>query len=110
MLKIILRSILGAVLGFALYSWSLESTSSDIGLLFLLLAWGIGMGNSAILCLRLLGNALNWATNLSIISFLSFGTGVLGFVLLIIVLGFVLTIGWIGGWFVLIRDLIREFR
>lgn len=110
MLKIIVRSLLGAIIGFAIYTWSLENSSSDIGYMFLLIAWGIGMGNSITFCLRLIGNALNWAANLSIISFFSFGTGVIGFVIFILILSFVLSIGWLGGWFVLIRDVVNELR
>lgn len=110
MLKIIIRSVLGAILGFILYSWSLESSSPDAGYMFLLVAWGIGMGNSITFCLRILGSALNWAANLSIISFFSFGTGIIGFVIFIIILSVVLSIGWLGGWFVLIRDVINELR
>lgn len=110
MLKISVRSLLGAVFGFALYTWSLENSAPDIGYMLLLIAWGIGMGNSITFCLRILANALNWAANLSIISFFSFGTGVIGFVIFILVLSFVLSIGWLGGWFVLIRDVINELR
>lgn len=110
MAKLILRSLLGAFVGFAIYYWALEDSPSDIGHMFLLIAWGVGMGNSITFCLRIITNALNWATNLSIISYFSFGTGIIGIVVFLLVLSFVLSIGWLGGWFVLIRDVVNELR
>lgn len=110
MRRIIVRSALGGVLGFAIYIWSLEESSPDIGHMFLLIAWGIGMGNSITSCLRILSNALKWAASLSIISFFSFGTGVIGFVAIILVFSVVLSIGWLGGWIIFIRDVINELR
>lgn len=110
MLKIIMRSLLGAGIGFAIYIWSKGNSAPDAGHMLFFIVWGIGMGNSIMPCLKIIEKALGWAANLSIISFFSLGTGVLGFVLLLLVLGFVLSIGWLGGWFILIHDMVNELR
>lgn len=110
MVKIILRTILGAALGYVIYSCALSSGSLSSGQLFLMLAWGIGIGNSFFFNLSLLGGAFRWATNLSILSFFSFGSGIFGIIALVFMLGVVLSFGWIYGWYILIRDIIFELR
>lgn len=110
MLKIIIRSIIGVVIGIALYTWIAESAPQDTGYLVLWIAWGIGMANAMTPSIRIIRNALSWAANLSILTFFSFGNGLVGIIVFIIVLSVVLSIGWIGGWFVLIRDVISELR
>ena len=42
---------------------------------------------------------------MSVISWLSFGTGILGFFLLMIILLFVLMLGWLYGWYLLFHDI-----
>ena len=72
--------------------------------------WGLGMSFAFKTHLRWLGSALRSATQLSVISFLSFGTGLLGFLLLIVVLIFNITLGWLYGIFIFVRDLITLCR
>lgn len=108
MWKIILRSVLGLAAGIAVYSIASEG-AFELGRLLFFLAWGIGMGNSFSFNLMLMGRVFNWATNLSILSFLSFGSGIFGIVALVVLLGVVLSVGWVYGWYVLVRDLISEF-
>ena len=108
--KIIIRSILGAILGYVIYSLAFSTEGHDAGQLMLMLAWGIGIGNSFSFNLGLLSGAFQWATNLSILSFLSFGSGMFGIIALVIMLGIVLSLGWIYGWYILIRDVISEIR
>lgn len=108
--RIILRTILGAILGFVLYSCLENANGADIRQLLILIAWGIGIGNSFSFNLSLLGGAFRWATNLSILSFFSFGSGMFGIIALVLMLGVVLSFGWIYGWYILIRDVIIELR
>ena len=108
--KLVFRTVLGAILGFAVYSWAISVEGQDFRQLLLLLAWGIGIGNSFSFNLSLLGGAFHWAANLSILSFFSFGSGMFGIIALVLMLGFVLSLGWIYGWYILIRDVIAEIR
>lgn len=110
MLKILIRSLLGGIVGFVICLWFAENSSYDTGRVILWIAWGIGMGNSIRPCLRMLERTLNWAASLSIISFFSFGTGIIGLVLIVLMLSAVLSVGWLCGWVVLIRDVINEIR
>ena len=107
MWKIIFRSVLGLAAGIAVYLFATEGVF-QIGELLFFLAWGIGMGNSFTFNLQLLGGAFNGATNLGILSFLSFGSGIFGIIALILMLAVVLSFGWLYGWYVLIRDVISE--
>lgn len=108
--RIIIRTILGVILGYAIYSWILSTGGSGDSNLLLMLAWGVGIGNSFSFNLSLLGGAFHWAANLSILSFFSFGSGLFGIIALVLMLGVVLSFGWIYGWYILIRDLIIEIR
>lgn len=107
--KIILRTICGIILGYIIYQWTQSSSSVDYPSL-VLFAWGIGFANAFSFNLNLLGKAFSWATNLGILSFLSFGSGMLGLIALVFMLGVVLAFGWLYGWYVLIRDIINEIR
>lgn len=110
MSKIILRSGLGALFGLVIYALIASSQGGSFGELMLFVSWGIGMANSFSVNLRLLGGAFRWATNLGILSYLSFGSGVFGIIALLFMLCIVLGFGWIYGWFLLVRDIVAELH
>lgn len=80
--------------------------AADAPMLILLLLWGVGVVFSMKTCLRALGSTMHWALQLSMLTWLAFGTGILGFLLLVVVLAFFLSFGWIYGVYLFIRDLI----
>lgn len=103
--KVIFRSALGVIIGIMLYSMLSEGGYPLAESPLLTILWSIGFTNSFTFNLRLISQALSWSANLGIISFLSFGSGMIGFVVLIIMVGFVLSFGWLYGWYLLVHDL-----
>lgn len=101
MSKILLKVMLGMFAGAMLFSASPPASS-----IVLCALWGVGVVYGFRAYLTWLSGAMNTALKLSVIAWLSFGTGLLGFLLLLIVLMFVLTVGWLYGWYLLIKDVI----
>ena len=103
MLAFIMKLVIGLGLGLLV--------SSAVGeLVVFWILWGVGIAFAFRTHLRWLGGTMRWAMQLSVITYLSFGTGFLGFLLLLCVLVFNLTIGWLYGIYLLLRDIITLCR
>ena len=101
--KIIGGSLLGLVIA------AFAEMSSGLEMAFMIL-WGLGIVFAFRSHLRMMANLMRSAMQLSIIAFLSFGSGFLGFLLLLVVFLFNLIIGWVYGIYLMIRELIGLLR
>ena len=106
MLKILLKIVAGVFLGILLCGYAQSETVISFATIGLFILWGIGMAYGARVFLGWLGAAMQSAMQLSIISALSFGTGVIGFIVLIFSASVILAFGWLYGIYLLIRDII----
>ncbi len=104
MLRFIAKTVGGILLGMFVYC-SVYASAPSAALLILMLLWGIGIVQAFPSQIRMMKGLLTSALQLSVISWLSFGTGILGFLLLLIVVIFNLTIGWVYGIYLFIVDL-----
>lgn len=110
MSKIIIKVILGVVLGILFISFmSQQQSAVDTFQGILLVLWGIGIVYGFRHYLSWMGKTLNSSMQLSVISWMSFGSGLLGFILLVLVLTFILVFGWMYGIYLLIKDIIALF-
>lgn len=106
MAKVILKFMCGILLGFILFA-ILNAEQVFAGDEWLLcIIWGIGIASGFKKYLAWLSGALNASVKLGILSWISFGSGIVGFLLLTFVFVFILMFGWIYGCFLLIRELI----
>ena len=97
MKDIIRRTIIGVMIGIILVlliadQHSITSTESII-----ILMWCVGTANAFRYHISLLARLLNPGLKLSIISYLSFGSGILGFIPIAAFLIYIITLGWIYG-------------
>lgn len=99
--KTIASLFLGLIIGVAA-----ASDGASGGIILAMMVWCLGMSFAIRSHLAWLSHIMHSAMQLSIISFLSFGTGFLGFLLLFLVVVFNLSLGWIYGIFLFFRDLI----
>ena len=104
MLRFIAKTVGGILLGMFVYCAVYESAPGAAGLILMLL-WGIGMVQAFPSQIRMLKGLMASALQLSVISWLSFGTGFLGLLLLLVVVSFNLIIGWMYGLYLFIVDL-----
>lgn len=106
MAKVILKFVCGILLGVFLFAILNAEQVFTGGEWLLCIIWGVGIVGGFKEYLAWLSGALNTSLKLGILSWISFGSGIIGFVLLTFVFVFVLMFGWIYGWFLLIRELI----
>jgi len=105
--KIIFKTIIGLIIGLVIYFSVYLDGGLSIGVLLLCIIWSIGTVYSIKLLVHSLLTILNSSMQLSIISALSFGSGIIGLILLIIGLGIIISFGWIYGLYILVKDLIN---
>ena len=104
MLRFIAKTVGGILLGMFVYCTAYESAPGALFLILTLL-WGIGTVQAFPSQIRMLKGLMTPALQLSVISWLSFGTGFLGLLLLLAVVSFNLLIGWMYGVYLFIVDL-----
>lgn len=97
MKNIIKRTSIGIVIGIILVSLMNEQHAITSIESILVLLWCIGTMNSLKYHLSLFGKLLNPGLKLSVISYLSFGSGFLGFIPITVFVVYVFTLGWIYG-------------
>lgn len=97
MAKVIVKIAIGLIWGVLAYSILASEGFSGFGFMLLDLLWGVGIAYGAKIFIGWMRNALVSSMHMSVISWLSFGTGILGFFLLLIILAFVLLLGWLYG-------------
>lgn len=104
MSKFIAKTVGGILLGMFVYGGAYASAPGAAPFVLMLL-WGIGTVQAFPSLIRGLKGLLTSALQLSVISWLSFGTGFLGFLLLLVAVFFCLFIGWVYGLYLFIIDL-----
>ena len=104
MLRFIAKTVGGILLGMFVYC-AVYASAPSAALLLLMLLWGIGMVQAFPSQIRMLKGLMTSALQLSVISWLSFGTGFLGLLLLLVVVSFNLLIGWMYGLYLFVVDL-----
>lgn len=107
MAKQIIKISIGILLGILVYLCLISEGLSGFGYLVLDLAWGVGIVYGGKIFVGWMRNALVSSMHMSVISWMSFGTGILGVILLLLILFFVLLFGWLYGWYLLIHDIWR---
>jgi len=110
MKRVIFRVAIGTIFGIALLQMvsvaiGMQGSSISFTAVLCLVSWSIGIVYSSRHYLRKLNSLLNPALKISIISWLSIKTGSLGMLMIIIYVMYILTLGWIYGWYLLIRDI-----
>lgn len=116
MKKSIFLTVVGLILGIifarslASSMWSAGYYRIDPSLYVVIPVWCIGIANSFSHYTRKIGQLLNPALKLSMISWLSTKSGFLGLFVLLFYLTYILILGWIYGWYLLVRDIISLFR
>lgn len=105
MAKQIIKIAIGVFLGILDYFCLISEGLSGLGYLVLDLAWGVGIVYGGKVFIGWMRSALVSSMHMSVISWMSFGTGILGFILLLLVLLFVLLLGWFYGLYMLIHDI-----
>ena len=106
MYKLFFKIAGGVLLGVMLCAYAYSEAAISFPTICLFLLWGVGIVYGFRIFLRWLGTAMQSAMQLSIISALSFGTGIIGLIVLIFVAVAILAFGWIYGIYLLIRDII----
>lgn len=106
MVKVISKFVCGILLGWALFAILNTAQFSYGGEWILCLIWSVGIVGGFKEYLAWMSGALNASLKLGILSWMSFGSGIFGFIFLTLVFVFILIFGWIYGWFLLIRELI----
>lgn len=111
MKRAILRSVLGGGVGLLIVSLISNLMKNTVdgpsSLLYILIfAWSIGISNSFGFYLKRIDRLLNPALKLSLISWLTTRSGFLGFFVVLVYILYIITVGWLYGWFLLIRDLL----
>lgn len=106
MLKILFKIVIGVILGILLCGYAQSETTISVATICLFILWGVGMAYGARVLLGWLGTTMQSAMQLSIISALSFGTGIIGFIVLIFSAAVILAFGWLYGIYLLIRDIL----
>lgn len=109
MVKVILKFAGGLLLGLVIYSLMSAEQIVTGGQWIFCIIWGIGIVGGFREYLTWLSAALNTSLKVGFLAWISFGSGVIGFILLMLVLTFVLMFGWIYGWIVLVKELIAAF-
>lgn len=104
MALIIVKVVIGIIVGIAAFPFAQEAMY--INSVILCILWGVGIIYSLGSYLSWMRSALTASFQLSVMSWMTFGTGLLGFIALTFMLAFVIVIGWIYGWYRLIRDII----
>ncbi len=105
--KIILKGVLGLVIGVLVYSAAAASAGGgNVLALLLLVLWGIGFVYAFLPVMGWIKGVLNATLKITVISFLSCGTGILGLLLLIILLMGILAVGWIYGMYLMVKDIL----
>ncbi len=106
MWKVILKFIGGILIGSILFSFISVEQAAGFSEWILFNLWGVGIVGGFREYLTWLSAGLDSSLKLGILTWISFGSGVIGLVLFVLILGFVLTIGWVYGWVRLLRELI----
>jgi len=107
MTKVIIKAVLGLIIGILFFCAVYASApGANVGECLLCVAWGIGIVGGFSTYIKWLGGAMNWSLKLGVLALISFGSGIIGFILLLFVLGFILMFGWLYGWYALIKELI----
>lgn len=108
MLSTIRKLVLGIIIGCVVTMLLTSEADLSVGMQFqtslFIISWMIGLVYSARNYLGKLNKLLNPSLKLSVISFLSFGSGFWGAMLLIGYVLYIITFGWLYGWYMLIVD------
>lgn len=110
MKRVIFRVAIGVMFGIAILQMvpvaiGTQYSSISFTAVLCLISWSIGIVYSSGYYLRKLNSLLNPALKISIISWLSIKTGSLGMLMIIIYVMYILTLGWLYGWYLLICDI-----
>lgn len=108
MIKVIIKLVLGILLGFILFAiFKANGVFTGNEWAFFML-WGVGIIGGFREYISWLAGTLNASLRLGFLAWLSFGSGVIGFIFLVFALMFILMIGWIYGWYLLIREFLSS--
>lgn len=105
MVKCLLKAACGLGIGVLIYCGA--DIGNVIGLILLLL-WGIGMVFGFTTYLSWFQKALPSSLQLGALSLMAVGSGFLGLLIIIILFIFVITLGWMYGVFLCVRDFVYE--
>ena len=104
--KISIKILIGIILGFIIYfAASAETSSFPFISLFLFPLWGVGTVFAFRSVLRLLKSIIDSAFKISIISWLSLGSGIIGLILLVVTTMAMITFAWIYGYYVMYQEI-----
>lgn len=109
MAKIALRFFGGLLLGTVIFSIIATEQLGDGGQYIFCAIWGVGIVFGSREYMAWFAAVLRLSLKVGILAWLSFGSGLIGFMLLILVLCFIIMFGWIYGWIVLVRELFTVF-
>ena len=108
MYKICIKAGIGALVGIIIFCLMCSPGVSSLSSFALCVLWGIGTIYGIRALMKVLMNILNSSMQLSVISALSLGTGIIGLIILIVGLFGIISIGWLYGIYLLIIDCVKS--